>query len=241
MMFKTGATHGAPSSRTRSPLRTLLIAVAIFSLAQPIFAICLGADGVAVEAALAAASPNTPYSLEAQALLGNSRTDLYLTAASSTLPQPNVFNLTPRKNVLLGDPGANDPAPGKRPLGNTSPVIVFAGGEPVVISGTPGGIFIPQVMFQVIVNLVDHHMSLEAAVKAPRFWLGAPEAAIDFNGGLPDASLAQLKGMGQKLGAQLGGINVGFAESIGVDPESVDLAGVPDIRGEDSAAQVLAP
>ena len=151
------------------------------------------------------------------------------------------FNLTPKKDVASGNPGANDPAPGKRPMGNTAPVMLFADGEPVVISGTPGGIFIPQVMFEVIVNLVDHHMTLDDAVKAPRFWLGAPEAQIDFNAGFPDASLTQLRAIGQKMGAQLGGINVGFAESVGVDPETVDLAGVPDMRGEDSAAQVLAP
>jgi hypothetical protein len=80
MVFKTGAPH------------RVLIAIALLALVQAIFAISLSADGVAVEPALAAAAPNTPYALEAQALIGHGRTDLYLTPASETLPRPNVLD-----------------------------------------------------------------------------------------------------------------------------------------------------
>jgi gamma-glutamyltranspeptidase/glutathione hydrolase len=152
-----------------------------------------------------------------------------------------LFNLSPKADAATGNPGVNDAGPRKRPTGNAAPVMLFENGEPLVISGTPGGVFIPQVMFQVIVNIVDHHMTLEDAVRAPRFWLGGPEGRIDYNPGFPPETIAALKAVGQKMGTQLGGINVGFAESLGVDSETFDLHAVADMRGEDSAGDVLRP
>src|SRR5919198_6483909 len=92
MVSKAGGPQGVSSTGSSHPLRTLFIALAIFTLAQPVFAIGIPAGSGAVETAHAAAAPTTQYSLGAQALLGHGRTDLYLTPTSQTLPRPSVLD-----------------------------------------------------------------------------------------------------------------------------------------------------
>jgi gamma-glutamyltranspeptidase / glutathione hydrolase len=63
---------------------------------------------------------------------------------------------------------ANAIAPGKRPLSSMTPTIVLKDGKPVLVLGTPGGSRIITTVLEVIVNVVDHGMSLQEAVDAPR-------------------------------------------------------------------------
>jgi gamma-glutamyltranspeptidase/glutathione hydrolase len=63
---------------------------------------------------------------------------------------------------------ANAIAPGKRPLSSMTPTIVLKDGKPVLIVGTPGGSRIITTVLQVIVNVIDHGMTLQEAVDAPR-------------------------------------------------------------------------
>jgi gamma-glutamyltranspeptidase/glutathione hydrolase len=49
-----------------------------------------------------------------------------------------------------------------------APTLVLRGGEPVLVLGTPGGDTIPSSIAQVLRNLVDHGVPLDAAVDAPR-------------------------------------------------------------------------
>jgi gamma-glutamyltranspeptidase/glutathione hydrolase len=62
----------------------------------------------------------------------------------------------------------NLPAPGKRPLSSMTPTIVLKDGKPVLITGSPGGSRIISTVLQVIVNAIDFHMPIDAAVSAPR-------------------------------------------------------------------------
>ena len=64
---------------------------------------------------------------------------------------------------------------GMRPRSNQSPTIVLRNGEPVMALGTPGGDGIWQRLAQVIVNVLDFEMSMQAAVSAPRFSYGGPQ------------------------------------------------------------------
>ena len=69
---------------------------------------------------------------------------------------------------------ANLPGPGKRPLSSMSPTIVLKNGRPVLVTGSPGGSRIISAVLQVIVNVLDYHMDIAAAVAAPRLhhqWL----------------------------------------------------------------------
>ena len=65
---------------------------------------------------------------------------------------------------------ANSIAPGKRMLSSMSPTIVLKDGKPFVALGTPGGTRIFPSVLQAIVNVIDHGMSLQEAVEAPRVW-----------------------------------------------------------------------
>ena len=69
---------------------------------------------------------------------------------------------------------ANAIAPGKRPLSSMTPTIVLKDGRPVWVVGTPGGSRIITTVLEIIVNVIDHGMTLQEAVDAPRIhhqWL----------------------------------------------------------------------
>ena len=79
---------------------------------------------------------------------------------------PNLFGLVQGK--------ANAIAPGKRPLSSMTPTLVLKAGKPVLIVGTPGGSRIITTVLEIIVNVIDHGMSVQEAVDAPRIhhqWL----------------------------------------------------------------------
>ena len=69
---------------------------------------------------------------------------------------------------------ANAIAPGKTPLSSMAPTIVSRDGKPVLVIGSPGGPRIISTIVEAIVNLVDHGMTVQEAVDAPRIhhqWL----------------------------------------------------------------------
>ena len=74
-------------------------------------------------------------------------------------------------NIFDPHPGfANSIAPGKRMTSSMSPTIVCKDGEPYFALGSPGGTRIFPSVMQAIVNVVDHGMSAQEAVEAPRIW-----------------------------------------------------------------------
>ncbi len=62
---------------------------------------------------------------------------------------------------------------GQIPILNNSPIIVMKDGEFVMALGTPGGETIGQTQFQVLVNVLDFGLPVQAAIEAPRFALFA--------------------------------------------------------------------
>ena len=64
---------------------------------------------------------------------------------------------------------ANAVEPGKRMLSSMSPTIVTKDNQPVLVTGSPGGGTIITTTLQVILNIVDHKMTIEDAVSMPRF------------------------------------------------------------------------
>jgi gamma-glutamyltranspeptidase/glutathione hydrolase len=89
------------------------------------------------------------------------------------------FALAPGIPNLYGLVGgeANAPAGGKRPLSSMTPTIVETPDprtRPFLVLGSPGGSTIISAVLQVVVNVIDHEMPLQAAVNARRFhhqWL----------------------------------------------------------------------
>jgi gamma-glutamyltranspeptidase/glutathione hydrolase len=64
----------------------------------------------------------------------------------------------------------NSITPGKRILSSMSPTIVQHAGQPWFALGTPGGARIFAAVAQAIMNVIDHGMTLQEAVEAPRVW-----------------------------------------------------------------------
>jgi gamma-glutamyltranspeptidase/glutathione hydrolase len=135
----------------------------------------------------------------------------------------NMFGLVQGK--------ANAVAPGKRPLSSMTPTLVLKGGKPVLIVGTPGGSRIITTVLEVIVNVIDHGMTLQEAVDAPRIhhqWWPDTIAAEPF--ALSADTVKSLTGMGYKV-VELEPWGAGnAAESIGIaptDPPSAKALGFP--------------
>ena len=93
---------------------------------------------------------------------------------------------------------ANAVAPGKRPLSAMSPTIVLdpAGGLLLVL-GARGGPRIITATSQVILNVIDHRMSIADAMSAPRIHHQAlPDSLMYERGGLSQPVLDSLTRMG---------------------------------------------
>jgi len=113
------------------------------------------------------------------------------------------FTTAPGKPNMYGliQGNANAIAPRKRMLSAMTPSIVLdRGGSVFLIVGTPGGPTIINSVYQVIVNVVDHGMSLTEAVAAPRVHQQAlPDAIAYERGGLTPTALEGLHAMGYQL------------------------------------------
>jgi gamma-glutamyltranspeptidase / glutathione hydrolase len=127
---------------------------------------------------------------------------------------------------------SNLPGPGKRPLSSMTPTIVLKDGKPVLVTGSPGGSRIISTVLQVIVNVLDYHMDVAAAVAAPRLhhqWL--PDEVRLERGFAPD-TIAALKAMGHVIGEPLGQTS---ANTIAVTPNGLLGAPDPRTRGAEAA------
>jgi gamma-glutamyltranspeptidase/glutathione hydrolase len=96
---------------------------------------------------------------------------------------------------------ANAIQPGKRMLSAMSPTIVLGrDGKLLMVVGAAGGPTIITSVTEVILNVLDHHMSLADAMYAPRVHHQAwPDALTYEQGGLTKATLDSLTAMGHHL------------------------------------------
>ncbi len=69
--------------------------------------------------------------------------------------------------------------PGKRMTSSMAPTILLRDGRPVLALGLPGGMRIFASVLQAVVNVVDHGMSLQEAVEAPRVWTQGQELEVE--------------------------------------------------------------
>lgn len=117
-------------------------------------------------------------------------------------------------------------APGKRPLSSMSPTIVTKDGNVFLVLGSPGGSRIISITLQTALNIIDHGMSPQEAVNAPRIhhqWL--PDEVYYEQRGVSKDSLNLLDTMGYKMveqtpwgAAEL--IMVGLPGAAGVSADS---------------------
>ncbi len=142
---------------------------------------------------------------------------------------------TPNAYGLLGRT-ANAIAPGKRMLSSMSPTIVLKDGEPILVTGSPGGSTIITTVFQVLVNVIDHGMDLSDAVGKPRFhhqW--QPDRIVYEKYGISPDTLRKLDKMGHgNISEVRWGRGIGDANS--VMRVADDIQGMSDPRNDGGAA-----
>lgn len=138
---------------------------------------------------------------------------------------------SPNMYGLLGGE-ANSIQPNKRMLSAMTPTIVEKDGKLFMVVGTPGGSTIITSVFQMILNVIDFDMDMQAAVDAPRFhhqWqpthIQPEEAAID------SATRASLESTGYEIRNRG---NIGRVDAILVLPDGRLQTGA-DPRGDDVA------
>lgn len=155
---------------------------------------------------------------------------LYMHFGSGVVVPGTGICLQNRGALFSSDPDhPNALAPRKRPYHTIIPAMVFRGDEPWLVYGVVGGYQQPQAQAQILVNLVDLGMDLEAAVEAPR-WRWIWDAMIQLEEGF-DAEVARgLEARGhQPVDLPLPG-GFGGAQAILIDPETGERTGASDPR-----------
>jgi gamma-glutamyltranspeptidase/glutathione hydrolase len=129
---------------------------------------------------------------------------------------------------------ANLPGPGKRPLSSMSPTIVLKDGKPVLVTGSPGGSRIISTVLQVIVDVIDYHMDVAAAVAAPRLHHQWMPDEVRIERGFPSDVLAALRDKGHHIIEPMGQTSANT-----IMTTSNGLLGAPDprTRGAEAAPQ----
>ncbi len=91
----------------------------------------------------------------------------------------------------------NSVGPGKKVLSNMAPFVVLRNGRPYMAVGSPGGRRIMDTNMQVILNVVDHRLGMQAAVETPR--VDASGAATLIDNRIEDRTIEALRAMGHTL------------------------------------------
>jgi gamma-glutamyltranspeptidase/glutathione hydrolase len=158
-------------------------------------------------------------------------------AGDTGVPMSNrmqAFRLDPDSpNVLAG---------GKRPRTTLTPTVILRDGKPFLAIGTPGGDSQDQQILNVLLNLVDFGLDVQAAIEAPRFNSLHPESSfedhraqpgvLEVEASVPQAVRDELARRGHVLRVRPAyGISTGVVAA-GIDPATGLLRGGADPRRE---------
>ncbi|MGM9508012.1 gamma-glutamyltransferase [Larkinella sp. GY13] len=138
---------------------------------------------------------------------------------------PNMFG-------LIGNQ-ANAIAPGKRMLSSMTPTIVEQDGKLYMVVGTPGGSTIITSVYQTILNVLEHGMTMQQSVNALKFhhqWL--PDNTLFENGAFSEETIQKLQARGYKL-EQLTN-SLGRMDCILLRPDGT-LEGASDPRADNTS------
>jgi gamma-glutamyltranspeptidase / glutathione hydrolase len=125
---------------------------------------------------------------------------------------------------------ANAIAANKRMLSSMTPTILEKNKKLYMVVGTPGGSTIITSVFQTILNVVEHGMTMQQSVNAFKFhhqWL--PDRTTFEAGALTDKTLQKLKAKGYIIEAQRG--TIGRMDCVLVRPDGT-FEGGSDPRGD---------
>ncbi len=139
-----------------------------------------------------------------------------------------MFDFAPRS----GTP--NSLEPGKRPVSSMSPTVLLKDGKPFLTIGMPGATRIISVLPQILINIIDHQMSLQKAIDAPRIHC-ITNREIFIESRIPEDVRNALIRQGCQLTVKKDfDLYFGGAQGILIDPKTGKLHGGADPRREGS-------
>jgi gamma-glutamyltranspeptidase / glutathione hydrolase len=152
--------------------------------------------------------------------------------------------MAPRSGILLNNHLAdfsadstrrNSVRPFHRPASNMAATIVRKNGRPMLVIGSPGGPRIAPTMAQVLTAVLDGHLSLQDALKAPRFFAQGSTLVVESR--LPPETLEGLRTRGWKIAVN-GSLNnyFGGVHAVFIDPVTRMLTGAADPRRDGAPA-----
>jgi gamma-glutamyltranspeptidase/glutathione hydrolase len=115
----------------------------------------------------------------------------FIIPGTGMVPNNYMSNFDPRPGNALSI------APGKRVTTSMSPMMALREGRVVYALGLPGGRKIFPAALQALLNLIDHGMTLQEAVEAPRVWTEGPVLEVEH--GIAEDVREGLQARGHKL------------------------------------------
>lgn len=115
----------------------------------------------------------------------------YMVPGTGMIPNNYMFVFDPRPDR------ASSVAPGKRVTSSMAPVIVLRDGKPAYALGLPGGLRIFPSVMQALSNLIDHGMSVQEAVEAPRVWTQG--FALEIENAVPTEVMQAVRALGHDV------------------------------------------
>ncbi|MFH1817914.1 MAG: gamma-glutamyltransferase [Pseudomonadota bacterium] len=159
------------------------------------------------------------------------------------------FNFLPSADPTEGKPGANDVAPFKRPRSSMAPLLLLKDGKPVAAYGSPGGATIINSVLNVTLNFIDHGMTMQQAIDAPRLSVTNATGKVSCEGGqafmqppFSPATQDALRTLGHtglgESGTDGCRETIGSVQAVVIDPATGAHGGAADPRREGTVIRV---
>jgi gamma-glutamyltranspeptidase/glutathione hydrolase len=120
-------------------------------------------------------------------------------------------------NNMLGEedlnPGGREGSPGNRLTSMMAPSVVLENGRPRLVVGSAGSIRLRAAILQIIVNVLDHGLTVRKAIEAPRVHLEGE--ALQLEGGVAPETADELEAGGYEV-VRWGGRNLYFGGAAAV-------------------------
>lgn len=135
-----------------------------------------------------------------------------------------AFQYGDQTEISRGSSPGNRFIPGKRPMSTMNPVIVKNKDNNIsIVTGSPGGSFIPAAVLRVITGIIDFNLDVGQATMLPRIHKDWPYAGLEYESTLSSDIISVLERLGHQpeasktLGSTqsisiIDGINYGYAD-----------------------------